>query len=154
MMDLLRVFVLLVLTSSAHAGDWFLQVNGRSDHHGKAERELNEGNYGLGLQYNWESSGVGDVNFLAGGTLINSVEDRSWYAGGGKLWGLWNSPVDVGFIAGLIHYPSAEHPTFPAILPMVHVGNEWVGVNAMYIPEVTDEVTAATLYQLLVSLEF
>lgn len=155
----MKTFIFLMLLSlsfvcSAQASEWSLQLNGRAIHYSDDDQDLNENNLGLGVQYAWESQGLADYNFYTAGTLINSLDDRSWYAGGGKLWRLVDSQtkLDVGFVAGLATYPSADPSIFPAILPMASFGTEKIAMNIIYIPKIGDDVIPAFLLQLKIRL--
>jgi len=139
---LLLLTLLLTVPGNTDDGQraWSLQVNGISRHDGYCNGEpCNERNAGLGVQYEDGHA------FYAAGSLINSLNNRSWYAGGGVQYGTW---ARAGVFAGLVTYPSAKINPVPALLPVLTLQKtQMYGVNALYIPPVFG-ITPAWLFQL------
>jgi hypothetical protein len=129
------------------ADEWSLQINGISHHSGQCRIECNENNKGIGLQYGWTDES-GYAKALTAGTLINSMNDRSYYAGGATKLTL--GPVGVGAFYGLIYYPAEQANWWPALLPILSLDFKHFGINALYIPAVSDQIVPAWLFQLVV----
>lgn len=138
---------------ASYAGDWggdfSVQINGVSRH---SERRADGSHYnevhtGIGVQYS--QLVVGEKNtyvHLTGGTLINSMDDRSWYAGAGvtRRWGdVWF--VEAGLALGIMSYPSYEHGVVIIPAPLLSFGTRAYGINAVYLPSVNDLPAAAFL---------
>lgn len=129
-------------------------MNGVS-RHADESRQFNERNTGIGVEYTEVRER--DVRRYLGGTLINSMGDRTWYAGGvmARRFRLGRAAhLDAGIFAGALTYPSAASNVWPALLPVLTFGTEHVAVNAVYIPAVGDKGAAATLLQLTLRLDF
>lgn len=149
MKKLLPAALFLALTAPAQAADeWALQTSLTSIHPG-AHREYNERNFGLGLRRDFAGQGR-TINYLAGGTLKNSMSDTTMYAGGGQRlrFRSWDGHLDIGYFAGLITYPSHSPDPIPALLPLVEIGSGAIGLTALYIPRVKSDGDHAVLFQL------
>lgn len=148
------LLILLSASANADTSELKIQINGRSVHFCDACR-FNEANTGLGLEVDWESRGLGDVNFVTAGGIINSLGYESWYVGTGKRWRFIDAGVkaEIGFLAGIVGYPTHTDMNYmtPVLLPVLHIGYRRVGVNVLYIPPINDKVTAALLFQLTIA---
>ena len=134
------LIVLCASAGTAVAGQLDLIVNGRS-HHVNSDYDWNENNYGLGLEYQYDSSSrwLWSVN---GNAFLDSQNNISYMAGGGLKRRLFQSQHPAGFYldAGLIAFIMAradiyDYLPFPGILPTVSFGTKRVGVNLTYLPK-------------------
>lgn len=126
--------------ASANAGQLDLVVNGRS-YHFSSDIDWNESNYGLGLEYEFDSTSrwLWSTNVNA---FRDSVNNMSYMVGGGLRRRLFQSNHSVDFYvdAGLNAFLMAradvnDYLPFPGILPSVSMGTNRVGVNITYLPE-------------------
>lgn len=149
---MIRLIILMGLLSlvPAAAADDYLQINGRSIHFGGKILNPNENNTGVG----WERESVdlltNEVTGVMVGTLINSVNDRSYYLGGSYRYKI--DYLEVGAVGGLIYYKSSHGNLWPAILPEVSFRFKHFGINATYIPALRNDVVPALLFQLVIKL--
>ena len=136
----ISVIVLSASAGTAAAGQLDLIVNGRS-HHVNSDYDWNENNYGLGFEYQYDSSSrwLWSVN---GNAFLDSQNNISYMAGGGLKRRLLQSEHPAGFYldAGLIVFIMAradiyDYLPFPGILPAVSFGTKRVGVNLTYLPK-------------------
>ncbi len=136
----ISVIVLSASAGTAAAGQLDLIVNGRS-HHVNSDYHWNENNYGLGLEYQYDSSSrwLWSVN---GNAFLDSQNNISYMAGGGLKRRLFQSEHPAGFYldAGLIAFIMAradiyDYLPFPGILPTMSFGTKRVGVNLTYLPK-------------------
>ena len=134
------VFLLCAFAGTATAGQLDLVVNGRS-YHADTDLEWNEKNYGLGLEYEFDSATrwMWTVNANA---FRDSVNNMSYMAGGGLKRRLFQSEHPAGFYldAGLVGFLMSradvnDHLPFPGVLPTLSFGMKHVGVNLTYLPE-------------------
>ncbi len=125
---------------NAAAGQLDLVVSGRS-YHVNSEYDWNENNYGLGLEYQFDSSSrwLWSVNANA---FMDSRENMSYMAGGGLKRRLFQSERAAGFYfdVGLNAFVMSradfnDYLPFPGILPTLSFGMKNVGINLTYIPE-------------------
>jgi len=133
--------LLCAFAGTAAAGQLDLVVNGRS-YHVNSEYDWNENNYGLGLEYQFDSSSrwFWSVN---GNAFMDSQENISYMAGGGLKRRLFQSESRAGyyFDAGLIAFLMVradinDYQPFPGILPTLSFGMRNVGMNLTYLPKV------------------
>lgn len=125
---------------STVAGEFSAVVNGKSFHLG-ASRDWNEANYGLGLEYQFDSETRWKSRLMANG-FRDSNERMSYMAGGGIHRELYSTDrfkgfyVDAGINAFLMTRNDVnDNRPFPGVLPSVTVGNEYVGINLTYLPK-------------------
>ena len=98
----ISVIVLSASAGTAAAGQLDLIVNGRS-HHVNSDYDWNENNYGLGLEYQYDSSSRW-LWSVHGNAFLDSQNNISYMAGGGLKRRLFQSEHPAGFYldAGLI----------------------------------------------------
>ncbi|MGI9264735.1 MAG: hypothetical protein ACR2QU_07390 [Gammaproteobacteria bacterium] len=139
-----RCFVVLAVlqcgvAGSAVAGELDLIVNGRS-YHADSDLDWNENNYGLGLEYQFDTSSrwIWSTNANA---FRDSLDNMSYMAGGGLRRRLFKSEhtaefyLDVGLNAFLMSRADVnDHVPFPGVLPSLSLGMKQVGVNLAYLP--------------------
>lgn len=151
--------ILCLAVGNAAADDWngdvSIQISGLSRH---SERQAdgsryNEENTGIGVQYSQLVAGKKNTYVhLTAGTLINSMEDRSWYAGAGitRRWSeVWF--IEAGMILGIMSYPSYEFGAVVLPAPLLSFGTRRYGINAVYLPAIND-LPAAAFIQLRIGL--
>lgn len=109
------IFVLLLVSHPALAGDFRLDVNLASKHFVEAPdalQEYNERNLGLGLEYRFGTK----YHFIAG-QYANSINRESYYAGFGRLlksgsteyfWSNYEIGVELGLANGYKDFTSED----------------------------------------------
>src|SRR5713226_9941157 len=126
----------------AKADEWSLQINSTSIHHGECEIKCNQDNRGLGIQRDHIENGV--IKTLTVGTLINSINDRSYYAGGAYKY--QRGPLSAGVFGGLVYYKSDTLNLWPALLPIASLYFKHFGINALYIPTLRKDAPSALFF--------
>ena len=122
-----------------------LWVNpGMYSYHFQKDQNLNNNNWGLGLEYRFNS--VASVTL---GNFKNSDNGHSSYAG------IYYQPIAIGFVkvgvvaGGFNGYQSTNNGGwFPAILPALTIEEGRLGANLFFIPTVGDRVHGAISIQL------
>lgn len=154
---LILILSLMPLLPSAHAGDLSLLLNGKAIHLDEPPgSDLNEANWGLGLQYEWSEKGRDWIPYVTASGFIDSVNNPSFYAGGGYLrrWQLnktWHA--DAGWIAFLMtRQDFNDGQPFPGILPVFSFGTDHIALNATYIPKVDPKMVSLLFFQLKIKL--
>jgi len=126
---------------NAAAGQLDLVVSGRS-YHVNSEYDWNENNYGLGLEYQFDSSSrwIWSAN---GNAFLDSQNNMSYMAGGGLKRRLFQSErlaglyLDAGLVAFLMARADInDYQPFPGILPTLSLGIRNIGINLTYLPKV------------------
>ncbi len=125
--------------SPGMAGELSAVFNGKSFHLGATEN-WNEDNYGLGLEYEFDSQSRWRSRLMANG-FRDSIDDMSYMAGGGlhrilfatdRLHGFH---VDAGINAFVMTRKDVnDNRPFPGVLPSLTIGNQYVGFNLTYLP--------------------
>ncbi len=138
--SILCFLILTISGTTANAGELSAVLNGKSFHLG-ADRDWNEDNYGLGLEYEFDSESRWKPRLMANG-FQDSNEQMSYMAGAGlhrtlysteRLRGLY---IDAGINAFLMTRKDVnDNRPFPGLLPSLSVGNDHVGVNLTYLPK-------------------
>lgn len=135
---LLALCIVLPL-SSATAGGLSAVINGKSFHLG-ANQEFNEENYGLGVEYYFDTESRWKKVIMANG-FRDSEEHMSYMAGAGLHRNLYETDrfnglyVDAGINAFLMTRKDVNgNRPFPGALPSLTVGNDVVGLNVTYMP--------------------
>lgn len=125
--------------SPAVAGEFSVLLNGRSFHLGTDE-ELNEGNYGLGLEYELHSESRWKTRFMMNG-FVDSNEEMSYMVGGGIYRNLFATYrlADFYWDAGITGFVMTRrdingNKPFPGALPSITFGNRYAGFNLTYLP--------------------
>jgi len=132
--------ILGVLSAPANAGKMQLVINGKSIHV-NSDYDWNEGNYGVGFEYEFNTRSRW-IKLAMANAFLDSMENMSYMAGFGLHRRLVISDRFAGFYldAGLNAFMMtrqdiANNRPFPAILPSVTVGNRYGGLNLSYIPK-------------------
>ena len=145
-MKIIRVAKIAVATllvaspiSSALAGDMSAVINGRSIHI-DAKQDWNENNFGLGLEYQFETESRWKKRLMVNG-FRDSNEDMSYMVGASLQRNLFATDrlngfyVDAGVSAFLMTRRDVNNNRpFPAALPSLSIGNRDMGFNVTYLP--------------------
>ncbi len=151
------IFFIAVMTSPLVQADSLnLVINGKALHAEK--KNLNEDNWGLGFEYNFEERNHW-TPFINGGYFLDSFSEISRYLGGGSKRRFYLQAdkqgwfVDAGISAFLMTRKDVnnEQPFFGA-LPFVSVGKGPVAINVTYIPAVSPKFTSLWFVQATVKL--
>ncbi len=132
-------------------------INGKAYHFDRS-RNFNESNWGVGFEYDFEKSGNW-IPLLTGSSFKDSNNQTSNYLGGGTKYRfkLGQDDTDLHIDAGVVAFLMTrkdynnENPFFGA-LPFISVGNEYVAVNATYIPKISPKHASLLYFQLMVKL--
>jgi len=123
----------------ATAGEFSTVFNGKSIHLGASE-EWNDGNYGLGLEYQFATQSRWKKVMMANGFQDSNAE-MSYMAGGGIYRNLYATDrlhdfyVDAGINAFVMTRKDVnDNRPFPGAVPSLTVGNQYVGINLTYLP--------------------
>lgn len=136
----LITFLFLMPVSPVLGGELSAVFNGKSYHLGAAEN-WNEHNYGLGLEYQFDTESRWKSILMANG-FRDSDDNMSYMAGGGiyrnfyatdRLQGFY---IDAGINAFLMTRKDVnDNRPFPGVLPSVTIGNRYMGFNLTYLPK-------------------
>lgn len=145
-----------LMTGTAVAGEMSLVVNGKAVHiNVPAGTNLNEKNWGLGLQYDWDIVNKKWVPFAMVSGFSDSNKNPSYYAGGGALrrFQFDGTHVDMGAIGFVMTRKDfRDDKPFLGVLPAFSVGTDRVSVNMTYIPKVHPKAVALWFFQLKINL--
>ena len=158
-----RAFLALLLTltaglmaGTAVAGEMSLLVNGKAVHiNAPAGTNLNEKNWGLGLQYDGDLINKKWVPFAAASGFSDSNRNPSYYVGGGALrrFQFDGTHVDMGAIGFVMTRKDYKNDQpFLGVLPAFSVGTDRVSVNMTYIPKVHPKAVPLWFFQLKINL--
>lgn len=122
-----------------------LWVNpGMVSYHFQKDQNLNNGNWGAGLEYRFNT-----VASVTAGRFYNSDRDYSNYTG------VYYQPIAIGpikigaVVGGFNGYPTTNNGGwFAAALPALTWEGDWVGANVFVIPTIGDRVHGAISLQL------
>lgn len=117
---------------------------GLYSYHFDQNREFNSVNYGLGLEYQFST--VASVTI---GTYRNSYYQTSNYVG--AYWmPLALGSFRLGAVAGGFNgYANTQNGGwFPAMLPVISIEGDWVGVNLIIIPSISNRVAGSLSFQM------
>ena len=133
----------LLAASVVAADELQFIISGKSFHRGGDN--LNEDNYGFGLQYDF----VRDrewIPVLAGARFKDSNDNTSRYVGAGikrrftPFAAQSDTSLDVGVIGLAMRRPGYnDDRAFFGAVPFVSLGNGWGGINLTYVPRVEDD---------------
>lgn len=150
------IFSLTLLSTHAKADDLSLLVNGKSEHlEGLPGTTLNEHNWGLGLQYDfepWQEHWVPSLH-IAG--FKDSFSNPSYYAGAAlsRRFMLSQPQTNIHFDLGLITFLMTRkdyhnNKPFLALAPLMTLGNDKVSINMTYVPKVDPKLLTLFFFQL------
>lgn len=138
-----------------------LLVNGWSRHLDVPEGvHYNEGNYGLGLQYDFNRYREDWVPFVTVSGFKDSMYNMSYYAGGGIMRRFDIAPkldnlyLDAGLVAFVMTRKNYQDGNpFLGILPVATFGTEHLAVNVAFIPKVQPKLIPLFFFQLKIQLK-
>jgi hypothetical protein len=153
------VFAVL-MSAPAQADQWSLLVNGIAVHlEEPAGIDLNEKNWGAGVQYDFNMTKSKWVPFISASGFKDSNGNPSYYAGGGTVrrfsFGEEKSSLhlDAGVVAFLmVRKDFMNGDPFPGVLPVVSFGTDRVALNVTYIPKVDPKMVPIVFFQLKIGL--
>ena len=145
------------MTATAAAADeWSLLLNGKAFHiNSPAGSKLNERNWGLGLQYDWDRVGDRWIPFGTAAGFRDSNRNMSYYAGGGAMYRFQfdSAHVDVGAVGFIMTRKGYKNDEpFPGVLPALSVGTKNVALNITYVPRVDPKAVPLWFFQLKINL--
>jgi len=158
--SILFVAVFSTMVSPLVAGELSFLINGKAIHLGDSKNQnLNENNWGAGLQYDYEIINNKWVPFSTISAFKDSNEESSFYAGGGILrrFMLGNdAESSLHFDAGIVGFLMTrkdyrDREPFLGVLPAFSIGNKKVALNITYIPKVDPKLVPLWFFQLKVS---
>jgi hypothetical protein len=152
----IATLLIFLISAPAIANDLSILVNGKALHlQHRPNANYNEGNWGLGVQYDW--TGRNWIPFATASGFLDSNSNPSYYAGGGLLRRFVvgdNLHADVGFIAFAMTRKDYQHgEPFIGILPALSFGSSRVALNVTYIPAVEPKMVPVIFLQLKISLQ-
>jgi len=132
----------LVIALPASANELQLIISGRAIHLGN--NDLNENNYGLGLQYDFATHRRW-IPLINMASLKDSNDNTSRYVGAGikrrsrLRWDRQRLNFDLGAAGLVMQRPgyNGDQP-FLGALPFVALSNDWGGINVTYVPSIED----------------
>lgn len=143
----------------ANADSLALIVNGKSIHFDKpANQPLNDDNWGLGFQYEFNLIDGKWLPLLTAGGFRDSNFNPSYYGGGGLARRFGFGPdrpdhLDVGLVAFVMTRESFRNgQPFLAALPYVSWGTDRIALNMTYVPKVDTRIVPALFFQLKIGL--
>jgi hypothetical protein len=154
---LVFAFLAGLMTGTATADELSLLVNGRAVHIGKpAGSKLNERNWGLGLQYDWNLEHTNWIPFAAVSGFSDSNRNASYYAGGGALYrvrfnGMHVDAGAVGFVMTRKDYN--DDKPFIGVLPALSVGIRNFSLNFTYVPKADPKAVPLWFFQVKINLK-
>lgn len=121
---------------------------GMYSYHFQKDQNLNNNNWGIGLEYRFNTVASATV-----GNFKNSDNGHSSYVGV-YYQPIAIGPIKLGVVAGGFNgYQSTNNGGwFPAVLPAITVEEGRFGANVFFIPTVGDKVHGAISFQLKVKL--
>jgi len=153
---LLLAFIAGLMAGAAAADETSLLVNGKAVHiNTPAGRNLNEKNWGLGLQYDWDLADSKWRPFATVAEFKDSNRNPSYYAGGGTVrrFQFDSMHADLGVIGFLMTRKDFKNDRpFPGVLPVLSVGTKSVAMNITYIPKVEPKAVPLWFFQLKMNL--
>jgi hypothetical protein len=139
---MILVSIILLATvpaATAFAGDVSIVINGRS-HHFNSNYDWNENNYGVGLEYQFETTSRWKKIVMANG-FRDSTDRMSYMAGAGLHRRLLETHrfsgfyIDAGINAFIMTREDVnDKKPFPGVLPSLSIGNRYGGFNLTYLP--------------------
>lgn len=133
-------------TTKTKSADFNLWLNpGLISYHFNRDAGYRERNWGFGVQSN-----LSDTLFVTVGNYINSDNARSHYAG--LAWqplSLYSARIGVA-VSAFDGYPAMrDGGWFAAILPLISIHNERVGVNFTIVPNYSNRLHGAIAAQFI-----
>ena len=157
---IIAIGVVVLTSAPARADQWSLLINGKAIHLEELPgTDLNEDNWGAGVQYDFDMTKGKWVPFVTASGFKDSNENPSYYAGGGTVrrfsFGKEKNSLhlDAGVVAFLmIRKDFMSGDPFPGILPVISFGTDRVALNVTYIPKVDPKMVPIVFFQLKIGL--
>ncbi len=156
-MRIIVMCLILIMPELLFAGELHGIVNGKAYHFNR-NRNLNESNWGVGFEYDFDRRGSW-IPLLTGSTFKDSNDQTSNYLGGGAKHrfmlgsGSTGLHLDVGGLAfAMTRKDYKNNKPFPGALPFISVGNEFVAVNATYVPKISPKHVSLVYFQLQIKI--
>lgn len=152
LLGLIATFV--ALHASPVVADGFSAVVNGKSYHFNSTYDWNENNFGIGLEYQFDSHSDSAWKKIAmANGFRDSTDNMSYMAGAGLHRRLFETDKLAGFYvyAGLNAFLMTRDDVnggkpFPGILPSISVGNDRVGLNLSYMPKTAIEQTAGATF--------
>lgn len=149
-----------LMSAPAQADQWSLLINGKAVHlEEPAGIDLNEENWGAGVQYDFNITKRKWVPFISVSGFKDSNGNPSYYAGGGTARRFsfgeeeGSLHLDAGVVAFLmIRKDFMNGDPFPGVLPVISLGTNRVALNVTYIPKVDPKMVPIIFFQLKIGL--
>jgi hypothetical protein len=145
-----------LMAGTALAGEMSLLVNGKAIHlNPPAGKNLNEKNWGLGLEYDWDIVNKKWIPFAMASGFSDSNKNPSYYAGGGAMrrFQFDGTHVDLGVIGFVMKREGyKDNQPFLGALPAFSVGTKSFALNMTYIPKVEPKAVPLWFFQLKINL--
>ena len=143
--------ILALPTFYCRADGFSAILNGKS-YHLNSNKDWNEKNFGLGIEYEFTQKSAWKKVVMANG-FRDSMDEMSYMAGFGLHRRLYETNRLSGFYvyAGLNAFLMTRDDVnsgkpFPGILPSVSIGNQHIGLNLTYLPtQAVEEMTDSEL---------
>lgn len=154
-MRIIMVFFIWIIPELLLADQLHGIINGKAYHFNRS-RNLNESNWGVGFEYNFDKRGNW-IPLLTGSTFKDSNDQTSNYLGGGVkhrfMLGLGDLHLDIGGVAfAMTRKDFKNNKPFLGALPFISLGNESVAVNTTYIPKISPKHVRLIYFQLVIKI--
>ncbi len=145
------LLVTLLVSTQVGANELQVIISGTAIHQGS--NDLNENNYGFGLQYDFAAQGRW-IPLLNMASFKDSNDNTSRYVGAGlkRRFGISSGQqrlnLDLGAAALVMRRPGYnDDEPFIGALPFVSLSNGWGGINATYVPSLANEALPFWYFQ-------
>ena len=149
--------VILLYSDVGVAQQLHVVINGKA-YHFDNKRDWNEKNYGLGFEYDFAPRGNW-IPLLTGSSFKDSNSHTSRYLGAGikRRFLFGKDPKGLHLDVGVVGFAMTRrdynnNDPFLGALPFVSLGNEFVAINATYIPKVHPKFVSLLYFQLMIRL--
>lgn len=136
----IAALLISVPSAPAAADKLYLVINGKS-FHVDSDYDWNENNYGIGVEYEFNSRSRWIKIAMANG-FRDSLDNISYMAGAGLHRRLFVTErfadlyVDTGINVFLMTRKDIDNNRpFPGLLPSLTLGNRYGGINLSYVPK-------------------
>lgn len=151
------VMINFIASGIANADHLNLLLNGKA-RHVSAEADYNERNWGGGFQYDYGRKTAQWVPFVTVSGFIDSLNNPSWYYGGGYLrrFLLSRKLDNLHFDAGVVGFVMTRKDVndgqpFLGALPVLSFGTDLISLNITYVPDVDERIAELWFMQLKVA---
>lgn len=153
------VLVFLFVNHAVQASQLHLLLNGKARHiNPRPDVAYNERNWGGGFEYDFGRRTSIWVPFVSASGFIDSLENPSYYAGGGILrrYLISRKLDDLHVDLGVIGFVMTRQDfyggrLFPGALPVLSFGSSKIAMNITYVPAMDKKIAQLWFVQLKVS---